>query len=49
MPTKNTNNTSSNNTNDNTDNQQKPPLPRHNLTSKMSEIFELINTEKNTN
>lgn len=26
---------------------QKPPLPKHDLTSRVSEIFELINTEKN--
>ena len=33
---------------DNTNNtQQKPPLPKHDLTSRVSEIFELINTEKN--
>ena len=32
---------------DNTNNtQQKPLLPKHDLTSRVSEIFELINTEK---
>ena len=29
--------------------QQKPPLPKHDLTSRVSEIFELINTEKDDN
>ena len=35
---------------DNTNNtQQKPLLPKHDLTSRVSEIFELINTEKDDN
>lgn len=45
----NNNNTESNNNikNDNVNNtQQKPSLPKHDLTSRVSEIFELINTEK---
>lgn len=51
MPTKNIDNTESKNTNNNitSNNQQKPPLPQHSLTSKVSEIFELINTEKRNN
>lgn len=51
MPNNNTNNnntTSNINIENNVteDTQQKPPLPKHDLTSKVSEIFELINTEK---
>lgn len=50
MPTNNTDNTSQKNTNNNnSNNQQKPPLPQANLTSRVSEIFELINTEKCNN
>ena len=50
MPTNNTDNTSQKNTNNNnSNNQQKPPLPQANLTSRVSEIFELINTEKRNN
>ena len=51
MPTNNTDNTTSRDTtNNNTNNmQQKPPLPQANLTSRVSEIFELINTEKRNN
>jgi hypothetical protein len=60
MPTNNTDNTSQKNTsqkntsqkntnNNNSNNQQKPPLPQANLTSRVSEIFELINTEKHNN
>lgn len=49
MPTNNDDIKSDNNIkNDNINNtQQKPPLPKHDLTSRVSEIFELINTEKN--
>jgi hypothetical protein len=51
MPVNNTDNTTSRDTkNNNTNNiQQKPPLPQANLTSRVSEIFELINTEKRNN
>lgn len=51
MPTNNTDNTTlRDTTNNNTNNmQQKPPLPQTNLTSRVSEIFELINTEKRNN
>jgi hypothetical protein len=45
---------SDNNENKNNDNskdngkiQQRPPLPRHEVTSKVSEVFELINSDKN--
>ena len=50
IPTNNTDNTSQKNTNNNnSNNQQKPQLPQANLTSRVSEIFELINTEKHNN
>lgn len=50
MPINNADNTNKKNTNNNTNNnQQKPPLPQANLTSRVSEIFELINTEKRNN
>lgn len=50
ITTNNTDNTSQKNTNNNnSNNQQKPPLPQANLTSRVSEIFELINTEKRNN
>lgn len=51
MPTNNTDNTTlRDTTNNNTNNmQQKPLLPQANLTSRVSEIFELINTEKHNN
>mgnify|MGYP004515124793 FL=1 len=44
----NNDNTKSNNikTDNTNDIQEKPPLPKHDLTSRVSEIFELINTEK---
>ena len=46
----NNDNTSQKNTNNNnSNNQQKPLLPQANLTSRVSEIFELINTEKHNN
>lgn len=50
MPINNADNTNKKNTNNNTNNnQQKPLLPQANLTSRVSEIFELINTEKHNN
>lgn len=44
MSNKDNNITNTNTTNTNT--QPKPPLPQHDLTSRVSEVFELINTEK---
>lgn len=50
IPTNNTDNTSQKNANNNnSSNQQKTPLPQVNFTSRVSEIFELINTEKCNN